>query len=69
MVDRRVFLHIDEFGPEGTVHLPHLMCLSDPLVVWSPVAPLFERPHTFYAARHQPPGAAQTPSAADHFAS
>jgi hypothetical protein len=39
---RRVFFHVDEFGTRGMSYLPHLACLSDPLVIWGPSVALLE---------------------------
>lgn len=42
MIINRVFYHIDEYGEPGVSYLTPLICLSDPLVLWSP-APLLLR--------------------------
>jgi len=42
MIIDRVFYHIDEYREAGMSYLTPLMCLSDPLVLWSP-APLLIR--------------------------
>lgn len=39
---RRVFMHIDEYGEDGFAVLPHYICVSYPLVLWSPSALLLK---------------------------
>lgn len=47
----RAFLHVDEFGEHGMAYLPHLACLSDPLVVWGPSPRLLEATPGFISPR------------------
>lgn len=39
---RRVFMHIDEYGIDGFGQLPHTICVSNPVILWSPSALLLE---------------------------
>ena len=38
----RVFLHVDEFGRGGMLHLPYSVCVSGTVIVWAPSSLLLD---------------------------
>jgi hypothetical protein len=50
----RVFYHVDEYGEAGVSCLTPLICLSKPLVLWSPAPLLIRRTKSFLSPKDIP---------------